>query len=361
MELLNATRMVAGYTLGMEPSGREHIVVVVKGTFAIPDDGGEARLADEQMPLVMADTFTGEPGLSAPIYESDYCLTKPYCDVLLNGSAWAPRGRRSERVRVGLRVGPIHKEIDVVGDRVWERGLPGGPRPSAPMPFETMPISYDRAYGGVDDSNPERIASYVQNIVGVGYQPRRPSSEILGRPVPNTEEPGRPVTSVNGSYRSMSFGPLGRNFPPRPDFAGTYDQRWLDETFPFLPDDFDYRYFQSAPPDQQMPYPRGGEEVELKNLTANGGVRFRLPAIDIPVEFTNDSFVRNEVQATLDTVVIEPDLGRVLLVWRASQPLRRNLLEMRQVVVGKMTRGWYRARELGKTYQPLGGQVRTEA
>jgi hypothetical protein len=40
MELLNATRMQAAYTMGTEPSAREHLVVAVKGTFAIPDDGG---------------------------------------------------------------------------------------------------------------------------------------------------------------------------------------------------------------------------------------------------------------------------------------------------------------------------------
>jgi hypothetical protein len=52
MELINATGMQAGYTLGMEPSGREHLVVVVKGTFTIPEDGGEPELAEEQVPSV---------------------------------------------------------------------------------------------------------------------------------------------------------------------------------------------------------------------------------------------------------------------------------------------------------------------
>jgi hypothetical protein len=45
MELLNATRMQAAYTMG----------TAVKGTFAIPDDGGPATLMEEQAPLVMAD------------------------------------------------------------------------------------------------------------------------------------------------------------------------------------------------------------------------------------------------------------------------------------------------------------------
>ena len=86
MELLNATKMAAGYTMGIDPTAREHVVVAVKGTFAIPDDAGPAELADEQAPLVMADEFWGEPGFSAPRYEVDYALRKQRCDVLVNGT-----------------------------------------------------------------------------------------------------------------------------------------------------------------------------------------------------------------------------------------------------------------------------------
>ncbi len=68
MELINATRMVAGYTMGIEPSGRELLVVVIKGTFRLPRRRtSRCGWHDEQLPLVMADTFTGEPGLSAPV------------------------------------------------------------------------------------------------------------------------------------------------------------------------------------------------------------------------------------------------------------------------------------------------------
>ena len=52
MDLINATRMVAGYTMGMEPSGREWLVVVVKGTFRLPKSGEDVRLHDEQLPLI---------------------------------------------------------------------------------------------------------------------------------------------------------------------------------------------------------------------------------------------------------------------------------------------------------------------
>ena len=77
MELINATRMTAAYTMGMEPSGRELLVVVIKGTFELPHTPDQPlHLAAEQLPMVMADTFTGEPGFSAPLYEVDFAPCK---------------------------------------------------------------------------------------------------------------------------------------------------------------------------------------------------------------------------------------------------------------------------------------------
>ena len=61
MNLINATTMQAGYTLGREPSGREHIVVVVMGTFTLPSQGEEPQLAQEQMPLVEAIRVSPHP------------------------------------------------------------------------------------------------------------------------------------------------------------------------------------------------------------------------------------------------------------------------------------------------------------
>jgi hypothetical protein len=171
-------------------------------------------------------------------------------------------------------------------------------------------------------------------------------------PLPNTEQSNEQVTAPNGRYRPMAFGPVGRGWQPRLDFAGTYDQNWLDNVFPFLPSDFDDRYFQAAPGDQQIEAPQGGEEVILLNLTPQGRAHFRLPATDVPVAFFPRSGKAIHQRGVLDTVLIEPDAGRLCLVWRASMPLRRNLFELAEVLVGPMSRAWWRARELGKTHYP---------
>jgi hypothetical protein len=342
--------MQATYTMGMQPDGRELLLVVVKGTFTIPKHGEEAKLAAQQAPPVDADVFTGEPGFSAPVYESDYAPVKPRCDVILNGSAHAPGGHPTQRVTVSLRLGPMHKRFDVAGNRLWRKDV-FGLAATEPEYFTLMPISYDNAFGGVDNLNPdpEKHDAYLSNPVGKGFYPIS-KAKIDGTPVPNTEESGTPITSPTGSYRAMSFGPIGRAWRPRPKYAGTYDQDWIDNVFPFLPSDFEDRYYQCAPEDQQTDYLRGGEELELVNLTPEGYVRFRLPTVEVPVTFYLKNYEQTEIAAVCDTLVIEPDLERFTMVWRASLPLRRNMFEVAQVITGRMPRGWYRARELGKTY-----------
>ena len=353
MELLNTTGIPAGYTLGVQPDGRELLVVVIKGTFTIPQYGGEATLAAEQVPLVEADSFTGEPGFSAPLYESDYAPYKPRCDVLLNGSAHAPEGKPAKRVRVSLQVGPISKSFDVVGPRVWKKWL-FFIRATRPEPFIVMPISYDNAFGGVDNTHKKekKHRAYLTNPVGIGFHSNRKAQSVRDQPLPNTEEIGRRIKKPHGEYNPMALGPIGRSWSPRLKYAGTYDDNWLEDVFPFLPADFDDAYYQSAPIDQRINHLRGGEEVVLSNLTPQGRTAFRMPTIDLPVEFTDASYERTEKHALLDTVMIEPDLGRFTLTWRASHPLKRNLLEMRQCVIGRQSRAWHRARNTGKTYYP---------
>jgi hypothetical protein len=358
MKLLNATRMQANYVMGMDSTGREYIVTAIKGTFILPPSGKGSELAAEQVPLVDADVFTGEPGFSAPLYECDYALVKPRCDVLLNGSAYAPAGHRARRVTVALRIGSLNKSFDVVGNRSWiSTGL--GVVAGSPEPFVSMPISYDRAFGGIDAAHPDpaRHRYYERNHAGLGFHKQTEREFIDGTPLPNTEQSGHPIVDPGGSYAPMAFGSIARAWQPRAKLAGTYDQNWLDNIFPFLPPDFDNRYYQAAPADQQIDYPTGGEEVMLENLTPGGYLRFNLPSINVPVVYYRRDADDHEAQAVIDTIMIEPDLARFTMTWRSSLPLRRNMFEIEQVLVGEMPRSWHRARELGKTYYPSLGAL----
>ena len=284
MEFINATPFAAGWTMGFERDGREFVIAAIKATFTIPRDGREPELAETQIPLIESDQFTGEPGLSATVCEADYAHHKPMCDVLLNASAYAPPGKLVRQIEIGVRVGRMVKQFNVVGDRFWCESVLGI-RATEPEPFSRMPISYDNAFGGRDESrgDPASVKTFLANPVGRGYSHFK--EKIDGKPLPNTEERERSVVDANGSYRPMSLGPIGRSWQPRIGHAGTYDQEWLDQRAPFWPDNFDYRYFQAAPVDQQIPYPTGGEQVVLSGLTQDEYVTFALPSVSLPVWF----------------------------------------------------------------------------
>lgn len=352
MDFVNETKVQAGWTLGFERDGRELLVIAVKATYEIPTNGEDPVLAEEQAKLVLADEFTGEPGHSAPLHETDYSPRKLKCDVVLNGSAYAPGGRPTTAVEVSLRVGSMRKSFFVFGDRYWQDFIFTS---SDPEPFAQMPISYDRAYGGADwnEDQPDKVATYAQNPVGTGYHPIRRHSALAGKLLPNTAEGGNPISDVKGRYRPMSFGPVGRNFFPRYKHAGTYDQSWLDNEAPFWPADFSYAYFQSTPEDQQVPFLRGGEEVHMGNLTPDGPRLFQVPQRRMPVTCIPRRGDDMQTEAMCDTLLIEPDLGCFSLTWRAAIPLRRNLFELKQTIVGDMPQGWYsrrRAERSGKAY-----------
>lgn len=346
MELINSTRMVAGYTMGMEPSGRELLVVVIKGTFHLPKPGEAVRLHEEQLPLVMADTFTGAPGLSAPVYEVDFAPRKQACDVLLIGSAYSPHARPTARLPVGLRIGNWSKSFAVVGRRHWEVGL-AGISASAPAPFISQPIGYDVAFGGTDlrDEDPSKHGAYMRNPVGRGYHKQLKREWVDSAPLPNTEEVNRPITRPDQDYAPMAFGPLGRGWESRSRYAGTYDEQWLADHFPFLPPDFDERYYQAAPLDQQLPIPVGGQDVSLLNLTPDGLRNFRLTDFEAPVHIFPKKGEREDYLASLDTIVFEPDRERFTLSWRVCRPLKKNMFEIAQILVGKKGREWWQQRE----------------
>jgi len=346
MELINATRMVAGYNMGLEPSGRELLVVVIKGTFVLPKPGEAVRLADEQLPLIMADTFTGAPGFSSPVHEIDFAPRKRACDVLLVGSAHAPAGKAVTRMRVRLQVGPMVKEAEVVGPRVWNANV-ATISTSEPEHFTCLPLSYDVAFGGADrhaEDESEHDA-YLPNPAGCGWHKHLKTQWVDGSALPNLEVPGQPVTDPGGRYSPVSFGPLARGWPARARFAGTYDQKWLDDVFPFLPADFDERYYQAAPEDQQLALPKGPLEVVLNGFTPDGERRFMLPYFDAPVHVFPKRGEREDLLASLDTIAFEPDAERFTMSWRVARPLKKNMHEIAQVLVGKKGKEWWQKRE----------------
>jgi hypothetical protein len=261
------------------------------------------------------------------------------CDVLLNGSAYAPDQRPATRVQVGVAIGAWNKTFEVVGDRHWLLGVSSFGA-TAPKPFVRLPISYDVAFGGTDAHHEDvaQHAVFAPNPVGRGFHRHLEAKWVEGSPLPNTQELHDDIRIPNGRYRPMAVGPVGRGWVPRIGFAGTYDQQWLDTGFPFLPRDFDDQYYQAAPADQQISCPTGEQTITLLNLTADGRRTFRMPAFRASVQIEPRGGAPEAGSLTLDTIVLEPDDARMSLIWRCTRALRRDIFEINQVIVGNGTR-----------------------
>jgi hypothetical protein len=343
MNLINHTPFAAECTTAHSKEGRECVVVVVKATYSLPLAGEVPKIADQQVPIIYGDTATGEPGLSAPVYECDLCLDKPMVDVLLLGSAHAPQGKPDGKVLVGLSVGDWKKAFVVTGKRHWRTHLLSVGL-TEPEPFIQQSISYDLAFGGtVPDENSEKgPAVFDANPIGRGFDPQARWAD--GTPGPQTEELNKPIKNTHSPYTPMGFGPLGRHWQPRASFAGTYDDRWQAERFPFLPADFDARYFQAAPTDQQVPQITGDEAVRLMHLTPasltpTGLLDFALPNLSLPVVLRGKKAGTEEIKARVDTLLFEPDLQRFSVTWRVVRDLANDPYRYSSVEVGVRPKG----------------------
>jgi hypothetical protein len=104
---------------------------------------------------------------------------------------------------------------------------------------------------------------------------------------------------------------------------------------PLLPVDFDERFFQCAPADQQTPaFLTGGEPVALLNLSPLGNLRFVLPKVVLGFEtrFTDGS---REVHTrpSLHSVIFEPDFPRVSMVWHSALPCHFRVQKLERTLV----------------------------
>jgi hypothetical protein len=313
-----------------DPDGVDCVYVVAKATFAL---GPRVSPAEKQLPILTRDQYRGEPGRSSLTAAGDVSLIKPGTDVLVLGTAYTRPGSPATQTDVTLRVGPIRKTVRVFGDRAWQAGLLS--RMSRPEPFEKLPLTWERAFGGTDETPGETPQQHAEprNPVGIGFRTGNGKRELEGLPVPNLEDPNRLISSWKDRPAPAGFGPLCPHWEPRRSHAGTYDASWQKQRAPYLPRDFDPRFFQAAPPDQVVPgYLKGGEEVELLGATPSGTLRFRLPAYQVQAAYRVDG-TEQVRPANLDTVIVEPDEARLVLVWRTVLPCDKRALRVREVEV----------------------------
>lgn len=333
---LGAKHLIADIAVALDVSGREHLVIVAKASWSIPEPGQRPRPLQPE-PLVMSDQFHGEPGESALRYGSDFARFKPRCDVIFDACAHAPDGRPVKQMDVSVQVGSMTKTLRVHGPRRWQRTL-GVTQLSEADPFTRMPLHYGLAYGGTrwyGDGDEKRCEALLTNPAGVGYAGRKTAGQMDGEPAPCLEDPKRPVRKPGGDYPPVALSPIARHWSPRRERAGTYDERWRETVFPLLPDDFDEAYHQVAPLDQQIDYPTGGEMVVLKGLLPEQArTAFRLPALALQLRVLRSDTRIAGPALRVDTLFFEIEARRFSAVWRAQLPIERRIQDFEALALG---------------------------
>lgn len=327
LQVRNETPFIPGIFLFPDERGVDTLYVVLKATFEAR--GGWLQVAGEQCPLVTADEYWGDPGKSSLRRSSEAHLLKPGTDVLLLGEAHAPRDRPVESCVVSVRVGSLQQQLQVWGDRRWKGGLIS-PRLSAPELFTTMPLVWERAFGGVQEVGEGQGLAEPRNPVGQGFRGRRSGSEMVGHSVPNLEDPRHLISSASDRPAPVGVGPVAPSWEPRRKYAGTYDEAWQTRRAPYLPADFRPEFFCVAPPALHSREPlKGGEPVELLNVSPEGMQRFSLPrcALEVTVRVAGQP---ERPPVRLETVLLEPSVSRVCLTWRGALGCDKRALKVEE-------------------------------
>lgn len=332
-EIENRTSFALTHLFLSDEEARSVLVVVVQASYDIDPGRGLVPAANQPEPELEGETWGKDSAVSSYRWEPVFAFVKPATDVVLLGHALPSRLGASE-TQVVFRVGPVGKVLRVVGDRWWVKSA-GAIAATAARPFDRIPLTYERAFGGWDRSHadPAQHAFEARNPIGCGF--RMPSGAFQeGIALPNIEDPGDPLRTWGQVVTPTGVGFTSPHWWPRPLLAGTYDEDWQRERMPRLPKDFDRRFFQGASPGLVAPgYLRGDEPVLVEGASAFRRLSFQLPARPAPecrIRLRNDEVCP---KMELDTVVIDADLPRVVLQYRGHVVLREGPHEVRAIDV----------------------------
>lgn len=325
LQLHNQTPFVAELSLLNNEHGDETAYAIVKATFQWHE---RWALADEQLPIWAADIYYDEPDNSSLRYPGEFHLGKLGTDILVEGDACAPEGKAVRQLPVDIQVGELRRRLQVFGDRVWING-----RISTPEPFSTMPVVYERAYGGTLERGGEVLLCEERNPVGCFIASQQGDESLDGEPLPNIEDPTALIRAAGDKPTPAGLAPVPPHWSTRSCYAGTYDEAWREQRAPFAPEDFSRRFFNAAPAGLVCPeWLQGGEPIRVRGMHPAGDWQCDLPAVDLSIKARMQG-VEQTLQPFLETVLLRPNQHQLVATWRAECVCPKRVLGLEAITI----------------------------
>ncbi|MBL4607050.1 MAG: DUF2169 domain-containing protein [Pseudomonadales bacterium] len=305
MDVINKSGLLYAPLVGRIGFPGHSLTFIVKGTFDL-NPNGKALLSEKQLFPTGNELYEDDnEGLGSSRYESDFAHFKPRADLLLVGKCHSPGNKAVQKCRASFHVGDISKSLDITGNR-YKQGI-FKTNTTAEF-FTELELRYENSYGGI---------SYKKNPVGKGDEKEEKESDSTLWPLAN-------INHTQSCSEPAGFGPLGSTWKDRASKMGKYKGAWLKDRWPWFPEDFDWAYFNAAPPDMQVDgYLRGDESLYFENLhSSHSQYRSQLPGIRIRLfihvqddKSLNDTQFK-EVELNLDTLWVDMEAEKLALVWR---------------------------------------------
>jgi hypothetical protein len=393
MEFRNLTPFSAmEYAMDDTRGKRYHVIAMKTGFRLVQDADGQWQtmlMEYPALPLSVEDKFSGEMNASPVVHESDLAPLKPACDMIVNGTAYTPDGTAIPEMTAGVMIRApsgevvLNKKLRVTGPHFYQRHiLTGQWYETEPEPFTSLPLDYRYAFGGEcriepDSECADRIPAEYRltdeqrrvhpepynpplahtvcpvNPLGLGYTQSwyLRASDMQKVEAPRIITVGTPFTLQHfvdvfdektdwsaPECQPAGFGAIGRTWLPRLPLAGTYDQQWLENRHPGLPEDFNFRYWNCAPHDQQIPFPVPGTRFVLSGFHPEGDISFTLPASRAGILLRMNSGACIPQMMWTDTLLVDTDALTVEQTWRYLLPVNSSVraMEARYHVTGEL-------------------------
>jgi hypothetical protein len=347
MELVNQTPVVADVRVAtLEGTKHRYGLLVAKATYQVAPDG--STKIDDQAPFPLFDE--DEPTDFGVMPHDDVPRRDRKLEVIVLGQA---HGTGRGQMLVELAVGNYRQSVLVSGDRVWASTS----QYTEPRAFETMPMTWARAYGGSAecwiDAESVIDLEHQMNKYGRGFDAAKLAEDVgkaftspVGYPrlrpdhvrlLPNLEHPRTPIQRWSDEPRPYCWATLptdiGAHMQRAHDFMA-HHKRGLSQQ------DMLTMVYHRAHPDWIIDIPPIDTIVALSGMTAGPRFAFRIPRLRLLADYElGERTGVRELEPQM--LLLLPEQSRFYIVYRHFFTIDELPKDMTRSWRLRLAEGWF--------------------